>query len=71
MAGEDFHYLYRSCCSDHKVHLHTYKQCCSGSKLVDWMMKNSTNSRTRVQVVQMWQALLAEGVIQHGELVCA
>lgn len=61
-----FSYCFFLPSSDHKVHVHTYKQCCSGSKLVDWMMAQSTNARTRMQVVQMWQALLTEGVIQHG-----
>ena len=52
---------------DHKVNLHTYRQCCSGSKLVDWVIQQSTTPRTRPQVVQMWQALLTEDVIQHGQ----
>ena len=53
--------------SDHKVNLYTYKRCCSGKKLVDWVIGQSTVTRSRKQVVDMWQALLVDGVIQHGE----
>ena len=56
--------------SDHRVNLFTYRRCCSGRKLVDWVVAQSSVSRTRVQVVQIWQALLTEGIIQHGMRVC-
>lgn len=52
------------------MNLHIYRQCCSGSKLVDWVISQSTTPRTRPQVVQMWQALLTEGVLQHGMYIC-
>ena len=51
---------------DHKVNLYTYKSCCSGSKLVDWVKAQSSVTRSRKQVIAMWQALLVDGVIKHG-----
>ena len=53
--------------SDHRVNLHTYKNCCSGRRLVEWTLNQSTSYRTRPQVIQMWQALLSEGILKHGE----
>ena len=38
--------------------------------MVDFVMTQSSAPRTRLQVIQMWQALLTEGVIEHGERVC-
>ena len=35
---------------------------------MEWVLAQSTSLRTRQQVLQMWQALMVEGVIQHGEL---
>lgn len=51
--------------SDHRVNLYTYRQCCSGHRLVDWVLTQSSVPRTRQHVVQMWQALLAEGILKH------
>ncbi len=56
--------------SDHRVNMFMYKQCSSGRKMVDFVMSQSSAPRTRLQVIQMWQALLTEGVIEHGEDVC-
>ena len=53
-------------CSDHRVNMYTYKSCCSGCGLVDWVIAQSAVPRTRQQVSQMWQALLLEGVLQHS-----
>uniref|UniRef100_A0A4W3INM4 Rap guanine nucleotide exchange factor 4 n=1 Tax=Callorhinchus milii TaxID=7868 RepID=A0A4W3INM4_CALMI len=50
---------------DRKYHLKTYKQCCVGTELVDWMMQQSTCVHSRSQAVGMWQALLEEGVVNH------
>ncbi len=47
--------------------MYTYKKCCSGKRLVDWIIGQSTAARSRQQVITMWQALLTEGIIQHGE----
>ena len=38
--------------------------------MVDFVMTQSSAPRTRLQVIQMWQALLTEGVIEHGECMC-
>ena len=46
--------------------MYTYKRCCSGRGLVDWVIAQSSIPRTRLQVTQMWQALLLEGVLQHS-----
>ena len=50
--------------------MYTYKMCCSGCGLVDWVIAQSAIPRTRQQVTQMWQALLLEGILQHSQLVC-
>lgn len=52
---------------DRKYHLRTYRQCMIGTEMVDWLMQYSTLVLTRIQAVGMWQALLEEGVIAHGE----
>ena len=46
--------------------MYTYKRCCSGRGLVDWVIAQSAVPRTRQQVAQMWQALLLERVVQHS-----
>ncbi|KAK6483129.1 rap guanine nucleotide exchange factor 4-like isoform X1 [Huso huso] len=50
---------------DRKYHLKTYKQCCVGTELVDWMMQQSPCVHSRTQAVGMWQVLLEEGVLNH------
>ena len=55
--------------SDHRVNLHTYKDCCSGYRLVEWTLNQSTSPRPRPQVIQMWQALLSEGILKHGKIL--
>ncbi|KAM6396977.1 rap guanine nucleotide exchange factor 4 isoform 2-T2 [Pluvialis apricaria] len=50
---------------DRKYHLKTYRQCCVGTELVDWMMQQSTCVHSRTQAVGMWQVLLEEGVLNH------
>ena len=54
---------------DQKVNLYTYKNCCSGKKLVDWVTGQSSVNRSRNQVIAMWQALLVDGVIKHGKFI--
>lgn len=41
-----------------------------GTELVDWQMQQSSCVHTRVQAVGMWQVLLEEGVLNHGQLQC-
>ncbi|KAF5894082.1 rap guanine nucleotide exchange factor 3-like isoform X2, partial [Clarias magur] len=48
---------------DRKHHLKTYRQCCSGKELVDWLMKLNDCSLSRNQTVGMWQVLIDEGII--------
>nr|XP_046221815.1 rap guanine nucleotide exchange factor 3 isoform X4 [Oncorhynchus gorbuscha] len=50
---------------DRKHHLKTYRQCCSGKELVDWLMKLNECFQLRSQAVGMWQVLVDEGIIVH------
>ncbi|XP_043931287.1 rap guanine nucleotide exchange factor 4-like [Protopterus annectens] len=50
---------------DRKYHLKTYRQCCVGTELVDWMIQQSPCVHSRIQAVGMWQVLLEEGVLNH------
>ncbi|XP_075465169.1 rap guanine nucleotide exchange factor 4 isoform X4 [Ascaphus truei] len=50
---------------DRKYHLKTYRQCCVGTELVDWLMQLSSCVHSRTQAVGMWQVLLEEGVLNH------
>uniref|UniRef100_A0A3P8U4U7 Rap guanine nucleotide exchange factor 3 n=2 Tax=Amphiprion percula TaxID=161767 RepID=A0A3P8U4U7_AMPPE len=50
---------------DRKYHLKTYRQCCSGKELVDWLMKQNECLQSRSQAVGMWQVLLDEGILVH------
>uniref|UniRef100_A0A8C9WPP6 Rap guanine nucleotide exchange factor 4 n=1 Tax=Scleropages formosus TaxID=113540 RepID=A0A8C9WPP6_SCLFO len=52
---------------DRKYHLKTYRQCCVGTELVDWLTQQSSCVHSRTQAVGMWQALLEEGVLNHGK----
>ena len=52
---------------DRKFHLRTYRRCMLGGEMVDWMMQQGAFVHSRNQAVGMWQALLEEGVIVHGE----
>lgn len=40
-----------------------------GTELVDWLMQHTSCVHSRVQAVGMWQVLLEEGVLNHGECV--
>jgi len=53
---------------DHKSANYVYRRCASGRELVDWIMSLSPSIHTRHQAIGMWQALLEEGVISHGNL---
>ncbi|XP_074537361.1 rap guanine nucleotide exchange factor 3 isoform X1 [Halichoeres trimaculatus] len=50
---------------DRKYHLKTYKQCCSGKELVEWLMKQNEGLQTRSQAVGIWQVLVDEGILIH------
>ncbi|XP_030624631.1 rap guanine nucleotide exchange factor 3 [Chanos chanos] len=50
---------------DRKQYLKTYRQCCSGKELVDWLMKQNDSFQSRIQVVGMWQVLVDEGILVH------
>uniref|UniRef100_A0A672T717 Rap guanine nucleotide exchange factor 4-like n=1 Tax=Sinocyclocheilus grahami TaxID=75366 RepID=A0A672T717_SINGR len=50
---------------DRKYHLKTYRQCCMGTELVDWLMQHTSCVHARVQAVGMWQVLLEEGILNH------
>ncbi|XP_062336908.1 rap guanine nucleotide exchange factor 4-like isoform X1 [Osmerus eperlanus] len=50
---------------DRKYHLKTYRQCCVGTELVDWLVQQSACVHTRSHAVGMWQALLEEGGLNH------
>lgn len=43
------------------------RQCCVGTELVDWQMQQSACVHSRLHAVGMWQVLLEEGVLNHGE----
>lgn len=38
-----------------------------GTELVDWLMQHSSWVHSRVQAVGVWQVLLEEGALNHGE----
>ncbi|ROL43172.1 Rap guanine nucleotide exchange factor 3 [Anabarilius grahami] len=50
---------------DRKHHLKTYRQCCSGRELVEWLMKLNDCFQSRSQAVGMWQVLVDEGILCH------
>uniref|UniRef100_A0A8C2Q4Y5 Rap guanine nucleotide exchange factor 3-like n=1 Tax=Cyprinus carpio TaxID=7962 RepID=A0A8C2Q4Y5_CYPCA len=50
---------------DRKHHLKTYRQCCSGKELVDWLMKLNDCFQSRSQAVGMWQVLVDEAILSH------
>lgn len=39
-----------------------------GTDMVDWLIQQSSLVKSRNQAVGMWQALLEEGIIVHGQL---
>ena len=68
---------------DRKYHLKMHRRCLVGSEMVDWLIHQSPRKRkisilwdfilflvvhSRVQAVGMWQALLEEAAIAHGEM---
>ncbi|XP_032211853.1 rap guanine nucleotide exchange factor 4 isoform X4 [Mustela erminea] len=50
---------------DRKYHLKTYRQCCVGTELVDWMLQQTSCVHSRTQAVGMWQVLVEENVLNH------
>lgn len=43
------------------------RKCAPGTELVDWLVNLAPIVHTRAQAAGMWQALLEEGVLTHGE----
>ena len=54
------------CLKDRKVSGRLIRKCAPGSELVDWLLNLSPVVHTRIQATGMWQALLEEGVVSHG-----
>ncbi|XP_012907527.1 rap guanine nucleotide exchange factor 4 isoform X4 [Mustela putorius furo] len=50
---------------DRKYHLKTYRQCCVGTELVDWMLQQTSCVHSRTQAVGMWQVLVEDNVLNH------
>ncbi|XP_036732816.2 rap guanine nucleotide exchange factor 4 isoform X4 [Manis pentadactyla] len=50
---------------DRKYHLKTYRQCCVGTELVDWMLQQTPCVHSRTQAVGMWQVLVEDSVLNH------
>lgn len=44
------------------------RKCGPGTELVDWLLNLSPIVHTRTQAAGMWQALVEEGVLSHGNL---
>lgn len=56
------------CLKDRKVSGKLIRKCAPGIEMVDWLVNLSPVVHTRIQATGMWQALLEEGVISHGNL---
>ena len=54
------------CLKDRKVSGKLIRKCAPGIELVDWLVNLSPVVHTRIQATGMWQALLEEGVVAHG-----
>lgn len=54
------------CLRDRKVSGKLIRKCAPGIEMVDWLVNLSPVVHTRIQATGMWQALLEEGVISHG-----
>lgn len=54
------------CLKDRKVSGKLIRKCAPGIEMVDWLVNLSPVVHTRIQAAGMWQALLEEGVISHG-----
>ncbi|XP_073074786.1 rap guanine nucleotide exchange factor 4 isoform X8 [Manis javanica] len=50
---------------DRKYHLKTYRQCCVGTELVDWMLQQTPCVHSRTQAVGMWQVLVEDSVLNR------
>lgn len=45
------------------------RKCALGTELVDWLVNISVIVHTRTQAAGMWQAILEEGVLAHGQFL--
>nr|CAD7591359.1 unnamed protein product [Timema genevievae] len=52
---------------DHKSSGRVHRRCATGVELVDWLLVVSSSVHSRQQAVGMWQALVEEGVLTHGQ----
>uniref|UniRef100_UPI00398F6039 rap guanine nucleotide exchange factor 3-like n=1 Tax=Pristiophorus japonicus TaxID=55135 RepID=UPI00398F6039 len=50
---------------DHRHHLKTFRQCCTGRELVDCLMRLSAVVQTRLQAVGVLQLLVEAGLLVH------
>lgn len=51
---------------DRTYHLQTHEACLVGSEMVDWLIHLNPIVHSRNLAVGMWQSLLEEGTIEHG-----
>jgi hypothetical protein len=54
---------------DRRQQSRTFRRCLVGAEMVDWLLAIGSASgivKSRHQATGMWQALLEEGIIQHG-----
>ena len=52
---------------DRKHRLHTFRRCMVGTEMVDWLLQLSAGVRSRQQAAAVWQVMLEQGLISHGE----
>lgn len=55
---------------DRRQQARTFRRCLVGAEMVDWLLAIGSASgivKSRHQATGMWQALLEEGIIQHGK----
>ncbi|MPC86984.1 Rap guanine nucleotide exchange factor 4 [Portunus trituberculatus] len=52
---------------DRRHHGIVQPRCGVGTELCEWLLSLSSTVHSRYQAASMWQALLEEGAIYHGE----
>ena len=53
---------------DRRIGHNTVPKCASGRELIDWIMNLSPLIHTRSQAASMWQVLIEEGALFHGNI---
>lgn len=66
-SGEKLHVTPTVVQCEWRFFLMRRRQCCSGKELVDWLLKQNDCMQSRSQAVGMWQVLVDEGILVHGE----